>query len=1684
MDSAPGTAAFTPAQQSTGSGSDRSESWTPTTHTVSEHGRTKVDIFADPVFKRDSAGWTSVDETITAGGGRYPFEALGLINPVHFGTSADALVVLDTARGPVSIGLKGAHVEPPTLAEQVVTYANVFPGVDLEFRTDGGRVGKHLVIADAAASRTFTFSIADPGHLLGTPTKRDDESWVFDEPIAFDTLLQLPAPAAWSTTDAGAPTDGTAHQQVTRTRQGYDVELTLDARWSAGAAFPVVLDPAVEWVEPTDERWFDGEGLQVAFGPSGATDCSGSPCRLAAPVDGVTKIGPFGASDGGVDAHYLTYVGADVATLRGRLVTRATIGSTQDYNILPMAYAVCTVMRPRNTGADLAAARCGDRLASRRWTSDGWSVDVLDQVRAAIRPGGPSGTRIGVALGPELFNGIILDDATPIPEGDYGARLHRPYLHLEYLGYPVPRPLSLGQTFGCACWAGGSTGNQRLAADPVNTATGALMEHFSDLSVPGLGVPGYTYDEDGLLVEQSNPDGGTQRFTYTDGTGGTPARLLATSTDPLGRTTTYTYDAAGDLVAVRQPSGRTTTSTYDQAHRRLSSTSPGGLVTSWTYDAAGRVLTSTDPGGAVSANTYDDGGRLVATTDPAGHVTRYVYDRADRLLRTTRAGRTSSATYDDAGRMTRSTDPTGATTQYSYDELGRVSTETDATGAVTTFAYDAAGNLLTSTNPAGAITSYEYDLLGRQTQVTDPDGITTQTSYNRRGDVTTVGPQGGAVEWFGYDAMGRPTVHVDQDYVATQYEYDAAGQLTATVTPRGASYFDPDYDPNYLSERTTYTYDLDGNLTATTDPRGNAPGAEPEAFTSRTRYDTEGRPVATTDALGRTTTTRYDAMSRPTRVVDPSGAISRTRYDILGRVRSVTDPTGAITRYAYDAAGDMVRRTDALGHVTSYEYDAAGREVRQSDPLGHVTTTVYDPAGRVVQVVKPSGNTTDTAGDGTTDLAYDAAGRLTTMSFSDATPDYTYVYSPGGRTLRAARSLAGTETFAESYTYDYLGHISTATRSGYAAGKTTYGFTFAGRLSRVRWPNGTELRYGYNDAGLLASTQPYGIGLNAVDYRYDALGNVTAVTRQGSSPVTTTSTYDAASQLTSLTHSIGGAPALSYTIDRDARRLPTQVHTTRGDSAVDTGVFGYDQAGRLSTECYPTTGTTCASSDPQKAYTYDAVGNRTALTSTSSVDGATSTSATEYTYNAADQLTSQRTDAGPEISSTWTVDGQLASSTDPDGTRTMSYDLAGELTQLTLETGDKVGYEVDTSGNRITRTWNGATDASWTWDDVIGLPFRTNEYGPEGQFVNQWVPDPTSSVVGSIAAGEDGADLSWTLTDPFSSVTGAVAVGADELTGSQRLDPFGEADGPGTVPATGFFTDEPTGFHSQYLDARTGMYDMRARDYLASSGQFTSIDPLVDQTRKPYQYGNNNPLAFVDPTGLVSCGPMDSGDCNGRNLLPLLNHMSKVYDDAGYIAVVNGMSKEQRDEIGYDEMTYVNREVVNRQTHMQVCSDQGGCWAPCPEQGYNRCQLGRGAIMLVGFVGEQLGGMVFASLLSRACATNTARVDIAGARFAQKDFRESFSNGDGALFWGRTIDEVAESLRSGAMSPKDVPIDVIVREGNTLILNTRSSQALIRAGIPRSSWNVINRTGQAAFEARLDGQLSRNGLTSYGTDLP
>jgi len=101
------------------------------------------------------------------------------------------------------------------------------------------------------------------------------------------------------------------------------------------------------------------------------------------------------------------------------------------------------------------------------------------------------------------------------------------------------------------------------------------------------------------------------------------------------------------------------------------------------------------------------------------------------------------------------------------------------------------------------------------------------------------------------------------------------------------------------------------------------------------------------------------------------------------------------------------------------------------------------------------------------------------------------------------------------------------------------------------------------------------------------------------------------------------------------------------------------------------------------------------------------------------------------------------------------------------------------------------------------------------------------------------------------------------------------------------------------------------------------------------------------------------------------------------------------------------------------------------------------------------------------------------ANFAQRTFKETFSAG--GKFAGKTIDEVAELLRQGKLTPADLPLEYLTKNGQTVILNTRSAEALRRAGISRELWRGIDIAGDDAALQRLAEQLRRNKLGPMGT---
>jgi RHS repeat-associated protein len=314
--------------------------------------------------------------------------------------------------------------------------------------------------------------------------------------------------------------------------------------------------------------------------------------------------------------------------------------------------------------------------------------------------------------------------------------------------------------------------------------------------------------------------------------------------------------------------------------------------------------------------------------------------------------------------------------------------------------------------------------------------------------------------------------------------------------------------------------------------------------------------------------------------------------------------------------------------------------------------------------------------------------------------------------------------------------------------------------------------------------------------------------------------------------------------------------------------------------------------------------------------------------------------------------------------------------------------------------------------------------------------------------------------------------------------PFGESAG-----ASGLIASRLK-FTGKDLDAATGLYYFNARWYDSGTGRFTSEDPIRDGGNW-YRYAAGNPLTRIDPTGLEeapfqgSLGPFDIAlkisevetgdewyndivDTVGAGVAGVYNLTASVLNWGLNVLGAAGAGVAWVDEKAYEHLGFGLEEVSMAAYQVEMAAGGPGAIG----QSLRRLRMWGRANLGV------LRGKVLARMGRGAAAGSGGLLD--SASFAQKTYNPMFSAR--GKFAGRSVDDVAAALRSGALNPGDVPIDYIVRNGNTLMLNTRSAQALEAAGIPRSAWNAVNRTGQDFYENLLTGQLQRNNLTSAGID--
>lgn len=113
--------------------------------------------------------------------------------------------------------------------------------------------------------------------------------------------------------------------------------------------------------------------------------------------------------------------------------------------------------------------------------------------------------------------------------------------------------------------------------------------------------------------------------------------------------------------------------------------------------------------------------------------------------------------------------------------------------------------------------------------------------------------------------------------------------------------------------------------------------------------------------------------------------------------------------------------------------------------------------------------------------------------------------------------------------------------------------------------------------------------------------------------------------------------------------------------------------------------------------------------------------------------------------------------------------------------------------------------------------------------------------------------------------------------------PFGETMAEQNLPGA---YENPYKFNAKELDVETGLYYYGARYYNPRTSIWLSVDPLAEKFPgwSPYNYAMNNPLVFIDPTGMApewhEDGKGNLVKDEGDNAKTLKEHINKNYENA------------------------------------------------------------------------------------------------------------------------------------------------------------------------------------------------------------
>ncbi|MFJ5260471.1 polymorphic toxin-type HINT domain-containing protein [Streptomyces sp. NPDC088387] len=874
-------------------------------------------------------------------------------------------------------------------------------------------------------------------------------------------------------------------------------------------------------------------------------------------------------------------------------------------------------------------------------------------------------------------------------------------------------------------------------------------------------------------------------------------------------------------------------------------------VNTTTYDTTtarlGRPLTVTDAQGRSTTTTY-----YPAT---AGPLTTEVV-KAPKLASNNQTHQTTTG-YDPArGAVSYVLDANVKRTEHTYDALGRIT----ATWLPNR----------SKSGGAGPNAKFDYGLARDKAPWTSvatlkADGTNYSTTYSL------------------YDAQLRPI------------------QVQAPSPLGGRTLTETRYDSRGLAHRTqTDVYD---NLKSPSGTYASLPGGS--GAETETQYDGAGRQTTTTFLVGGVkkweTTATHTGDSTATSA-PAGGNATRTIIDHLGRTTETrtyagTQPNdtayGAVTStahtrvaYTYTRDGKPETITGPDNTKWSYTYDLHGRQVKSVDPDKGTTTTTYTDLDQI-----------DTTKDAENRLllnSYDELGRRTALWDTSRTATnqlsaWTYDTVMKGQPSASIRYEGGNtgKSYTKSVTaYDDLYRPTTTSltlptddplvTSGAVTATTAFetAYRLDGTVATTREPAAAGLAselltHRYNSAGVQTELSGASGYLLAADYT--ALGQVAQLqlgtsTAEGTKRVFLTNTYESGTRRL-LNASVddqtrGPVQDLAYTYD-DAGNVTAISDSANTGTGTDNQCFTYDDYRRLSeawtprtADCSPSGRTTTNLGGPAPywtSYTYTTSGQRK-----TERQNRTTPVTTTYCYDPAKpHALTATTTAGNCTGATpqYTYDDtgnteKRVAKTGSTTTQTLGWSKESQLARLTDDaSATSTNYLYDADGALLIRRDNAPGGETVLYLGSTEVHLKTGK-----KWANRYYSAAGSTI--ALRTNESGTQkLSFLSSDHHGTSNVAVTADATQGLSKRYTTPFGADRGQ----MTGVWPDDK-GFLGMSADASTGLTHIGAREYDSSTGQFISVDPVLQlelpQTLNGYSYGMQNPATFSDPDGRkIACGP-------------------------------------------------------------------------------------------------------------------------------------------------------------------------------------------------------------------------------------